>query len=95
MICRPQLPLSCSVAEDLDLPSAVSHSSKVIDDQTNIISLRDAREGAERTAITTALRVLSGNLTAAAKALGVSRPTLYNLMKQHDLTSNIDEGTGI
>lgn len=81
-------------AADLDLPSVTPRSRADFDGPVHIVSLRDAREQAERQAITAALRGLSGNLSAAAKALGVSRPTLYNLMKQHELTSDVEEGTG-
>ncbi len=81
-------------AEDLDLASVTSKARAGFDGPVDIISLRDAREGAEKQAVTAALHGLSGNLSAAAKALGVSRPTLYNLMKQHGLTSDIEEGTG-
>jgi two-component system, NtrC family, response regulator len=73
-------------AHDLDLPSVTAKGRADFEGSLEVISLREAREQAERVAITVAMRSLSGNLSAAAKALGVSRPTLYNLMKQHDLT---------
>ncbi len=81
-------------AEDLDLPSANAVANEVVEAQAEVVSLRDAREAAERRAVAAALRGLSGNLSAAAKALGVSRPTLYNLMRQHNLSYDSDEGTG-
>ncbi|MCA8928894.1 MAG: PEP-CTERM-box response regulator transcription factor [Alphaproteobacteria bacterium] len=80
-------------ASDLDLPSVTPRARAAFDGPAEIISLRDARERAEREAITIALRSLSGNLSAVAKALGVSRPTLYNLLKQHDLNADMEEGT--
>lgn len=78
-------------ARDLDLPSVKASAATAFDGPSEPVTLRDAREKAERQAISAALRSVSGNLSAAAKALGVSRPTLYNLMKQHDLTANVEE----
>jgi two-component system NtrC family response regulator len=43
-------------------------------------TLRDAREAVEREVVTHALRRHGGRITAAALELGVSRPTLYELM---------------
>ena len=46
------------------------------------LDLRAAREGAERSVIQRALLVNKNNMSHAAKALGVSRPSLYNLMNK-------------
>ena len=43
-------------------------------------NLRQAREQAERLAITRALAYSEGNIAQAAELLGVTRPTLYDLM---------------
>jgi two-component system NtrC family response regulator len=48
-------------------------------------NLKHVRENAERTAIVKALSVCKGKITAAAKLLGVTRPTLYDLLKRHDI----------
>jgi two-component system NtrC family response regulator len=45
-------------------------------------SLKDARERAERGAITQALRRSGGKIAPAAAELGISRPTLYELMEK-------------
>ena len=50
-----------------------------------ILSLAEARDEAERRAIPRALSQVDGNITRAAKMLGVSRPTLYDLMRQHNI----------
>ena len=45
-------------------------------------TLKSAREAAERETIQRALRKSSGKITAAATELGISRPTLYELMEK-------------
>lgn len=44
------------------------------------MSLREARERTDRSVVEQALRRNGGNITVSAKDLGVSRPTLYELM---------------
>ncbi len=51
------------------------------------INLRAAREVADRRAIRQALTRTENNISSAAKLLGISRPTLYDLMKQYQLNS--------
>lgn len=48
--------------------------------ETGFIDLRRIRDEAERKAIVTALGRANGNLVRAAEILGISRPTLYDLM---------------
>ncbi len=69
-------------ATDLDLPS-----SKETDAAPLPINLRAAREVADRRAIRQALTRTEHNISGAAKLLGISRPTLYDLMKQYQLSS--------
>jgi two-component system NtrC family response regulator len=49
------------------------------------INLRQVRIEAEKNAINTALACASGNISAAAKLLGVTRPTLYDLVKKYHI----------
>ncbi|CAA9509849.1 MAG: Response regulatory protein [uncultured Sphingomonas sp.] len=49
------------------------------------INLRAAREVADRRAIRLALSRTENNISGAAKLLGISRPTLYDLLKQYQL----------
>ena len=49
------------------------------------VTLKEAREAAERDAVALAIRATGGNLSAAARRLGVSRPTLYNLLRNYDI----------
>jgi two-component system NtrC family response regulator len=51
------------------------------------INLRAAREVADRKAIRQALSRTDNNISGAAKLLGISRPTLYDLLKQYQLTA--------
>jgi len=45
--------------------------------------LKGAKAAVEKALLTRALDQFAGNVMQAAKALGVSRPTLYDLMKKH------------
>lgn len=63
--------------EDLDLPDR--------DGDALPVNLKSAREAADRRAIRRALAETENNISGAAKLLGISRPTLYDLMKQYQL----------
>jgi two-component system NtrC family response regulator len=49
------------------------------------INLRYVRQEAERIAIKQALSMADGNYSAAAKLLGITRPTLYDLVKKYEI----------
>jgi two-component system NtrC family response regulator len=49
------------------------------------LNLREVREHAERETISRAINYTDGNISDAAELLGVSRPTLYDLMKKYKL----------
>ena len=49
------------------------------------LNLKAAREAADRKAIIRAVARTEGNISNAAKLLGISRPTLYDLLKQYNL----------
>lgn len=51
----------------------------------NPLNLKSAREGADRRVIRHALARSEGNISGTARLLGISRPTLYDLLKQYDL----------
>lgn len=69
-------------AADLDLPS------KAIAEEHRLpINLRAAREVADRKAIRQAMSRSDNNISGAAKLLGISRPTLYDLLKQYRLSA--------
>lgn len=52
------------------------------------LNLREVRERAEVDAIRHAMVKTDGNVSRAAALLGVSRPTLYDLMERHSLQSD-------
>ena len=64
-------------AEDLDLAAR--------DDDSLPINLKAAREEADRRVIRQALARTESNISSAARLLGISRPTLYDLLKQYGL----------
>ena len=49
------------------------------------LNLPAAREVADRKAIRHALTRAEGNISSASRLLGISRPTLYDLLKSYDL----------
>ncbi len=67
--------------EDLGLPSPSAVSGDAAAGSSDL-DLRSVREAAERQAIVAALARTNGNIVKASEMLGVSRPTLYDLMRK-------------
>ncbi|RIV90912.1 PEP-CTERM-box response regulator transcription factor [Aurantiacibacter xanthus] len=65
-------------AEDLDLTAGEEEAGEML-------NLKCAREQSDRKMIRHALARSEGNISNTAKLLGISRPTLYDLLKQYDL----------
>ena len=65
-------------AADLDLAEPGSAEDQAL-------NLKTAREVTDRRMIRHALARSDGNITSTARLLGISRPTLYDLLKQYDL----------
>lgn len=65
-------------AADLDL-------AEPSEDEANPLNLKSAREATDRKMIRHALARSEGNISSTARLLGISRPTLYDLLKQYDL----------
>lgn len=65
-------------AADLDLTARE-------DGDDAVVNLRAVREAADQHAIRRAMARSDGNVSSAARMLGVSRPTLYDLMKAYNL----------
>ena len=57
------------------------------------LNLRHVRQEAERGAILRALSMTDNNISAAAKLLGVTRPTFYDLIKKYDMAQQCLTGT--
>jgi len=65
-------------AADLDLD--------MVEDKADMaLNLKSIREAADRAAISRAIARTQGNISGAAKMLGISRPTLYDLMRNYDI----------
>jgi two-component system NtrC family response regulator len=64
-------------APDLSLRAATEPA-----DDNATLDLRTVRENAERQALITALARTDGNIVRAAEMLGISRPTLYDMMNR-------------
>lgn len=73
VMCEDKL-IQC---EDLGLSSS---------EELGAINLRQVRTQAERNAIISTLALTENNITAAAKLLGVTRPTLYDLIKKYHIS---------
>ena len=67
------------MAADLDLNEA--------QEDGDVINLKTVRETADRRAIRRALARADGNISNTAKLLGISRPTLYDLLKNYDIST--------
>lgn len=65
-------------AADLDFEGSEEEDEEVL-------NLKSAREQSDRRVIRHALARSEGNISSTAKLLGISRPTLYDLLKQYDL----------
>ncbi|NNC73050.1 MAG: PEP-CTERM-box response regulator transcription factor [Sphingomonadaceae bacterium] len=66
-------------AADLDFDDEAGESDP--------LNLKAAREIADRGAIRSALSRAEGNISQSAKLLGISRPTLYDLLKQYEMSA--------
>ena len=63
----------------------IGFRSDAMDNAENSLDLRVIRDAAEKGAIIAALGRVNGNMARAAELLGVSRPTLYDLMHRLSL----------
>jgi two-component system NtrC family response regulator len=65
--------------EDLEL-------TEILDEGQSLnLNLRQVRDEAELRGLQRALSLFQGNISKAAEVLGISRPTLYDLMNKHSL----------
>jgi two-component system NtrC family response regulator len=74
------------ILADGKLVSAADLDLDVLEEgEETVVSLRAVREAADQLAIRRAMARADGNVSGAARLLGVSRPTLYDLMKSYNL----------
>jgi two-component system NtrC family response regulator len=69
-------------AEDLSL---------AVSDEAPVLNLRSVRQKAETDAIRQALIRSMGNISKAAELLGITRPTLYDLIEKHGIDAQAAE----
>jgi len=55
------------------------------------LTLRDARQRAEREIIMNAIENQGGNMAKSAEMLGISRPTLYDLVRKHGIIKSMSQ----
>ncbi len=71
-------------AENLELvEGATNGEAESADGDQRILTLKEIRQNADRKALEEVLAQVNGNVSQAAKVLGISRPTLYDLMRLH------------
>ena len=73
------------VMADGSLLSAADLGFSTRPEEPQSLGIRAARARAEREVLQLALAQAGSNLSKAAKLLGISRPTLYDLMQQHQI----------
>ena len=74
---------NCITADDIGLNQDDS------DEGLQALNLREVREEAERRAVVRVMARVNGNVARAAEVLGISRPTLYDLMNRFGLKKEI------
>ena len=87
--------VACLLSEDAFLSAADLTLRAPGEDQLPL-NLKEVRNRAEREAVTRAMSVTGGNISKAAELLGVSRPTLYDLLSRlglpgHDRAEAVGE----
>jgi two-component system NtrC family response regulator len=70
------------IMADGDLVTAADLGLSPGGDQADALNLREVRQRAEIEAVKQALAFSAGNVSQAAKLLGITRPTLYDLMQR-------------
>lgn len=71
--------------DDLGFVSTPSETSGI--SLNGKLTLKQARERLEREMIQQTIQINAGNIAKAADELGISRPTLYDLIRKHNITT--------
>jgi two-component system, NtrC family, response regulator len=77
-------------AQDLGLTAAARSADADAAADAPSLDLRQAREAAERQVVLAALARTAGNMARTADLLGVSRPTLYDLMSRLGIRQQVE-----
>jgi two-component system NtrC family response regulator len=77
-----------ALLEPQDLGFAAMEPSAPAGDDAEV-TLREAKDRVERDLVTAAIAKQNGNILRAAEMLGISRPTIYDLMKKHGLQNTL------
>ena len=75
------------IMADGKLVTAADLGLEAGDGEPESLNLREVRQRAESKAIRVALTRSYGNISKAAELLGITRPTLYDLMNKYGLTA--------
>lgn len=75
------------IMADGDLITAMDLGLEVGDEGAESLNLREVRQRAESKAIRVALTKCYGNISKAAELLGITRPTLYDLINKYGLSA--------
>ena len=71
---------------ELDGPAREDGADLSQDESRNLpLTLKEVRQNADRKALEEVMSRVSGNVSQAAKILGISRPTLYDLLRVHKI----------
>ena len=75
------------ILEDGDTISPAALELDVVVDvpEEGAVNLKQAKESLERRLLARAMSQFGGNISQAAEELGVSRPTLYSMLKKYDM----------
>jgi two-component system NtrC family response regulator len=75
------------IMADGKMVTAADMGLTVTDGDTESLNLREVRQRAETKAIRVALTRSFGNISKAAELLGITRPTLYDLLNKYDMSA--------
>ena len=79
------------MADDRKVSATDLELTDVINLADDALNLRQIRDTAERTAVLQAIQASQNNMAKAARLLGITRPTLYNLAEKYEIKANQKE----
>lgn len=79
---------SAVIMADSKFVTATDLGLRTPEKRSSTLNLRQVRDDAERHALESVLGLSGGNISKASELLGVSRPTLYDLLRKHNLNAS-------